>query len=234
MLDEYRFVDLSHIMVPGKEEYGLKLITHNTADLYPQYKVDKDTWYILQSLEMGSHCGTHVEFPYHHNRDGTDASRFPFERLIGPCVLFDFRHKKMNEAVSRGDIEDAETLAPESAIRPGDMVLFNFGVSRNYGTEKGHDRPYIAEEAVRWLADEKRINLIGSDASGIEVKGVPNQPNHQYLMDRGIPIIEFAANLDEVKTKRFTLFVLALPIQGLDSCPVRLTAMENKRRYDHG
>ena len=96
----------------------------------------------------------------------------------------------------------------------------------NYGTDKGHDRPFITHEAIQWLVSEKKINLIGSDASGIEVKGAPNQPNHQYLMDHEIPIIEFAANLNKLKKERFTLFVLALPIVGLDSCPVRLIAIE--------
>ena len=33
-------------------------------------------------------------------------------------------------------------------------------------------------------------------------------------------------NLDQLKKQRFTLFVLALPIEGLDSCPVRLIAIE--------
>lgn len=226
MFEDRRIVDLSHLMVPGKEEYGLELITHNTADIYPQYQVDRDTWYILQSINMGSHCGTHIEFPYHHNRTGMDAGSFPLDRLIGPCVLFDFTDKKKNEAVTREEIEAAGANDPELQVRPGDMLLFNFRVSGNYGTEKGHDRPYIAEEAVRWLADEKKINIIGSDASGIEVKGVANQPNHQYLMDREIPIIEFADNLDALKKKRFTLFVLALRIEGLDSCPVRLIAVE--------
>ena len=34
-----RIVDLSHKLYPGKEEYHLRLKTHNTADLYPQYPV---------------------------------------------------------------------------------------------------------------------------------------------------------------------------------------------------
>ena len=222
MITSKRIVDLSHRMVPGKEEYGLELEIHNTADLYPQYKVDKDTWYILQSVHIGSHCGTHIEFPYHHNRNGMDAGKFPLERLIGECVLLDFRYKKPNEWVTLDELQQIE-----SKINEGDMVMFNFGVSHNYGTSKGHDRPWISEQAIHWLVEEKKINIIGSDASGIEIKGVPNQPNHQFLMDHEIPIIEFAANLDELKKERFTLFVLALPIAGLDSCPVRLVALED-------
>ena len=102
LIKHKRIVDLSHRMVPGKEEYGLELEIHNTADLYPQYKVDKDTWYILQSVHMGSHCGTHIEFPYHHSRNGMDAGKFPLERLIGECVLLDFRYKKDNIRIEQG------------------------------------------------------------------------------------------------------------------------------------
>ena len=46
-------------------------------------------------------------------------------------------------------------------------------------------------------------------------------------MEHQIPIIEFAANLDKLKSKRFTLFVLAMPVWNLDSCPVRLVGLED-------
>ena len=216
-----RIVDLSHRMYPGKEEYGLELETHNVAELYPQYHVDDGVWYILQSVHMGSHCGTHIEFPYHHNREGLDAGSFPLDRLIGDCVLLDFTHKAFNEAVTLTEI-----TASAGKIKPGDMLLFNFGCAGNYGTPRAHERPYLTHESIVWLAETAKISLIGSDASGIEVKGAPNQPNHQFLMDRQIPIIEFAANLDDLRSERFTLLVLALPIAGLDSCPVRLIAIE--------
>lgn len=216
-----RIVDLSHTMYPGKEEYGLELETHETAELYPQYQVDEGVWYILQTVHMGSHCGTHIEFPYHHNRDGLDAADYPLEKLIGDCLLLNFRHKRPGEEVTLDEIK-----AYSEKIKENDMLLFDFDCSKNYGTEKGHDRPYISHGAIKWLIYEKKINLIGSDASGIEIKGVPNQPNHQLLMEHQIPIIEFAANLDALESERFTLLVLAMPIVGLDSCPVRLVAIE--------
>jgi arylformamidase len=170
---------------------------------------------------MSSHCGTHVEFPYHHKKDGMNAGNFPLERLIGDCLLLDFTYKKPDDAVTLEELQ-----ASDQKIKEGDMLLFNFNCSRLYYSEKAHERPYIATDGIKWLVLEKRINLIGSDASGIEIKGIPNQPNHQFLMDHGIPIIEFAANLDRLKRERFTLLVLALSIDGLDSCPVRLIAIE--------
>jgi arylformamidase len=218
-----RIVDLSHRLLPGQEEYGLSLKTHDTTELYPQYRKDPDVWYILQDIHISSHCGTHIEFPYHHNRHGMDAGNFPLERLICPAVLLDFRHKRPGDAVER-----EELVALEGKIRPGDGVLFHFDCARFYRTERAHERPYIDHEAIRWLIFAKKINLIGSDASGIEIKGVPNQPNHQLLMDNGVPIIEFAANLRDLGRERFTLLALALPVEGLDSCPVRLIAVEDE------
>ena len=224
MLRNKRIVDLSHELLPGKEEYHINLKTHFTDELYPNYIRDENVWYILQDVEMSSHCGTHIEFPYHHCRDGMDAAAFPIERLIGDCVLLDFRHKKANEAVT---LEELNGLGEK--IHKGDMLMFNFGCARFYRTERSHERPYIALDAIEWLIKEKEITLIGSDASGIEIKNVPNQPVHQLLMDNGIPIIEFAAHLNDLKTERFTLFVLALRVKGMDSCPVRLVALEDCR-----
>lgn len=216
-----RIVDLTHKLYPGREEYHLELETHFTDELYPEYKRDKDVWYILQDIRMSSHCGTHIEFPYHHNRNGLDAGNFPLERLIGEAVLLDFTHKQPGEVVTLEELRGRD-----AKIHIGDMVLFNFNCARFYRTPQSHERPQIAHEAIRWLITEKKIDLIGSDASGIEVKGAPNQPNHQLLMDNQIPIIEFAANLDQLRKERFILWVLALPVVGLDSCPIRLIAVE--------
>ena len=217
-----RFVDLSHRLLPDREEYHLRLKNVNTAERYSQYTVEEGFWYILQDVEISSHCGTHIEFPYHHNKNGLDAASFGLDRLIAPCVLIDFKYKAAGEAVTIDEIKKYDEL-----IKIGDSVLFNFGVTENYRTERSHVRPYLSMAAAEWLAEAKKINIIGSDASGLEIKGVPNQPIHQYLMERQIPIIEFAANLDALTKSRFMLFVLALAVEGLDSCPVRMVAYED-------
>ena len=218
-----RIVDLSHKLYPGKEEYHLELETHFTDDLYPQYKRDENVWYILQDINMSSHCGTHIEFPYHHNRYGMDAGNYPLEKLIGDALLLDFSRKKPFEAVTLEELKKYD-----GKILEGDLLMFYFNCARFYRTDRSHDRPYITNEAVRWLALEKKVGLIGSDASGIEVKGEPNQPNHQLLMENGIPVIEFAANLEKLTAERFTLVILPLCVEGLDSCPIRLIAIEDE------
>jgi arylformamidase len=107
------------------------------------------------------------------------------------------------------------------------MLMFNFNCAQFYGTPRSHDRPHLTYEAIEWLAVEKKIGLLGSDASGFEKKGVPNQPGHQMLMDHQIPVIESATNLDQLRKRKFTLLVLALSVEGLDACPVRLLGIED-------
>ena len=60
-----RIVDLSHEVVPGKEEYKLELETHFVDDLLPYYKGKRDPgdWYIMQEITMWDHVGTHIEAP---------------------------------------------------------------------------------------------------------------------------------------------------------------------------
>ena len=154
MIDKSKLVDLSHVMYPGKEEYGLELETHEAANLYPQYEVDDGFWYILQTMHMGSHCGTHIEFPYHHNKDGLHAGNYPLEHLIGSCVLLDFKYKKANDETTLDDL-----LEHESQIKKDDMILLNFGCSVNYGTSKSHDRPFVSHQGIRWLVEEKKSHL---------------------------------------------------------------------------
>ena len=104
-----RMVNLSHKMIPGEEEYRLKLKTFNTEELVPGIKRRKDVWYILQEIYMSSHTGTHIEFPYHHYEKGQDAYDFPVEKLIGDAVVLDFSHKKDNEEISLKDIMNSDS-----------------------------------------------------------------------------------------------------------------------------
>ena len=216
-----KVVDLSHQLIPGMEEFQLDLSRKNMVEEHPEYKTDKDVWYIISEICMSSHTGTHIEMPFHHNKDGWDCATFPMERLIKRGLVLDFSHKKTDEEITLDEIK-----VHEERIHEGDNVIFNFGTAANYRTEKMHNRPYLSEESVRWLADIKKVNLIGTDATGIEVRGEggKNQPNHQYLMDRQIPLIESMTNLENLEDG-FTLFVLPVAVQGLDSFPVRVIAV---------
>ena len=207
-----RVVDLSHRLYPGSEQYTLE-VTHRGDRNTPEGD-------IMSSVYMWSHVGTHVEAMLHFLWDGTDAAGLPIERLMGPAIVVDFRHKGVNEPISLEEMKQA------GDIEVGDRVLVMTGRHVQYRTPQSHDRPYITEEACRWLVDDRKINCLGTDSSGFEVRGVSHHPNHQILNYAGVPVIECMNNLVELRSKRVYLIALPLPITELDASPVRAIAID--------
>lgn len=207
-----RLVDLTHVLQPEKEQYTLEVTMRGDR---PGSEGD-----IMTAVYMWSHVGTHVEAPLHFLRDGADTSQIPIEALFGPAIVLDFRHKETNEPISREELEKA------GDIQIGDRVITMTGRDNLYRTLKSHDRPYIEEEAARWLVEDRKIRCLGTDSSGFEVRGVAHYPNHRLFTQAGIPIIECLANLTSLKTQRIFFVGLPIPVIGLDASPIRAIAIE--------
>ena len=219
-----RIVDLSHEMIPGQEEYGLELESRFIEEVYPRFKRRPDVWYILQTVRMSSHVGTHIEFPRHFDPNGLDSASFPLEHLIGPACVLDFRHKADDEAISLQDVEAFDEL-----IHQGDIVFLHTGRHITHNTPVAHHRPYLTPEATRWLVEQKGVRVIGVDATGIEVKGTDYHPVHSILLkEHGCALIEAVGDLSQLRRKRFEAWILPLKMRGLDACPIRLLAVEDE------
>lgn len=207
-----RIVDLTHVLQPFKEQYTLEV-----AQRGKRQGPEGD---IMSLVYMWSHVGTHVEAPLHFLTDGGDTASLPLEKLMGPAIVLDFRHKAVNEAISLAEIQAA------GDIQVGERVLTMTGRHTQYRTPQSHDRPYITEEAVRWLVEDRKINCLGTDSSGFEVRGVSHHPDHRLLNNAGIPVLECLNNLVELRQQRVFLIALPWPVIGLDACPVRAIAIE--------
>lgn len=228
MLTGKRIVDLSHEMWPGQEEYGLTLESRFVDEVYPTYKRRADIWYVLQTVTMSSHVGTHIEFPHHFDEQGLDSAAFPLDRLIGPACRLDFRHKADNEAITVADVQHYADL-----IQPGDRVFLQTGRFVNHNTPAAHHRPYLTPEATRWLIEQKDIALIGVDATGIEVKGTDYHPVHTILLkEHQRALIEAVGDLRQLRHARFWVWILPLKLHGLDACPIRLLAIEDEESIE--
>lgn len=209
-----RIVDLTHVLQPFKEQYTLEV-----AQRGKRQGPEGD---IMSVVYMWSHVGTHVEAPLHFLTDGGDAASLPVEKLMGPAIVLDFRDKGVNEAITLEEIKAA------GDIQVGDRILILTGRHTQYRTPQSHDRPYITEEAVRWLVEDRKINCMGTDSSGFEVRGVSHHPNHRLLNHAGIPVLECLNNLVELRQQRVFLIALPWPVVGLDACPVRAIAIESE------
>jgi arylformamidase len=222
VLQHLRPVELSHVLVPGEEEYKLEVENRFVEDLLPDYVGLRPATadYIISEVSMWSHVGTHLEAPYHYFRDREDVSRVRLESVVGECTLLQFTDRGPGEAVTADDLAERG-----GDVRRGDIVFVRTDQG-HYRTPQSHDRPYFTEEAIGWLV-EKGISCLGVDCSGIEARGTPGQPNHVRLFEHGIPLIEHLTGLDRLASTRF--FVVAVPwrVRGLDASPVAVVAFED-------
>jgi arylformamidase len=214
-----RIVELSHRIIPGQEHFELEARIDDVTNVLPEVKHRSDVWYVLGAVTYCTHIGTHIEVPFHHLEEGADVADFPFRQLIAPLVVLDFRHKKDQEAITLDEVK-----AHDARIHAGDIVFIRTGMDDLYRTERWNEQPHLTIEANNWLV-EKRIACLGSDAAGLEVPGTDYQPNHQAIFRAGIPMIESATNLGQVQNGQYIIFILPLPIEGLEASPLRIIAI---------
>src|SRR3989338_11235210 len=58
----------------------------------------------VSELKFGSHCGTHIDAPYHFEENGIRIDQIPLDYLVGNATVFDIRNKE------KIDLEDIKTL----------------------------------------------------------------------------------------------------------------------------
>jgi arylformamidase len=231
MMEFGRLIELSHRMVPGKEEFPLEIQTFNADEVMARterqdsMRIERreDTWYILQEVKMGSHVGTHVEFPYHRLKNGKSAASYPLDRLVGDAVLLNFAHKSAGQEITRQEVIDVGVK-----ILPGDIVFIRTDMHKLWKTPRAHDRPVLSIEATQYLVEEVGVHCIGTDATGLELRGRDDQPVHTILFTHDVAMVESLTNLDLLQSTRFKVIMLPLMVEGLDACPVRVVAIEEE------
>jgi len=214
MFEHTRIIDLTHVLLPGQEQYSLEVKQRNERT--------GETGDIMSDVYFWSHVGTHVEVPLHFYTNGKDTSQLPLDVFMGPAIRLDFRHKEVNEAITLEDFKAA------GDIQIGEHVILWEGRENQYRTSKSHQRPYVTEEALEWLLEDRKIKLLGTDSSGFEVRGVSGHPNHTRFFKHDAAVLECLRNLGEIRHQHFYLLALPLPVQHLDACPVRALALEDE------
>ncbi|MCC8164756.1 MAG: cyclase family protein [Planctomycetes bacterium] len=219
-----RIVDLSITLKPTDAARKLRLRRIQVESFNPDVRELAGQWYIAHEVEFTSHIGTHIETPYHINPAGSDLATLPLDTLCGEAVLLDLPGLDDEQPIGPELLMEAEARA--GGIHPGDMVLVNIHYARFYGTAKYDRSPFFTIDAITFLKN-RGIKFLGVDANGAEVPHDDSHPNHHALLDAGIPIIENVANLDSLQRKRFHLFAFPVAIEGLESFPIRLVAIED-------
>ena len=222
MLSENDVVVLSQIIEEGREFFKLHTRVEDVTKTLPDTHHREDIWYVLGEVTFCTHVGTHIEAPFHHVKDGMDVSELPVYKLIGPCVVLDFSHKKDKEAITYDEVSKYDDL-----IQEGDFVFIRTGMDKYYGTPRWMEMPHLTEDANEWLIS-KHIGCLGMDSAGLEIPDTDYQPNHTSLFKAKIPQIESLTNLDKIENGKYIVIVLPLPIKGLDASPLRVIAIRKE------
>lgn len=75
-INNYRVIDLSRTLTPGKEAFKLELNAFFVDEYMDYVKRKENDWYIVEELLACSHVGTHIEMPLHHVKEGKDCAEF--------------------------------------------------------------------------------------------------------------------------------------------------------------
>ena len=231
-----KIIDLSHALFVGKENRKLEKSAvlvdmrgpKSTTSTIPidglaNIPIPEGQYFLMHELEINNHAGTHIELPSHCLKDGADLAHTPLELLVGEAVFLNLDDGDTSTEVGADRIKKAAEGA--GGIRAGDICFCQFGWDKYFRTDKYMISPYFALDAIEWLVAQK-IKLFGADIGLIERPGNPVHDNHLVLFKQNVSVIENLAHLDQVDGNRAFVLVLPVNIDGLDSMPVRIVALQ--------
>ena len=211
---EVELFDLTEPLYSGmpvsKREAGVRVDIRTTHE---------DEGFASSAITLGTHCGTHVDAPYHFFADGLTIDQLPLSLCFGPAVVLDVRAAGMRITA------DALVRAAELAggFSPGAFALLWTGWDRMVGTPAMYDHPYLTEDAAAYLVARACL-LVAIDAIGVDDSDGGEFPAHALLLRSGIPIVENLRGLDQLGSGVFGCAVVPLRIRGGDASPVRVIA----------
>mgnify|MGYP001055781436 FL=1 len=184
----------------------------------------------LRVVDLTSHLGTHCECPYHHDDSWPSVAEMPLTSFLGRA-LYVVLDLPANHQITGEDLE----RAIGDRVREGDVVLLDsphklppFTPATNGPDDH---RLVVGENSAKWFA-AKKVKCVGfGDGVSIEDCQENVKPFHDILMAQNIVFLEVLKNLELLRTDTFFISYSPLPILGLDSCPVRVYAIEGLAEF---
>jgi len=170
-------------------------------------------------ISLGSHLGTHIDAPRHFIKNGISIDQISLNRLMGKVTILEFHNLEDNSPITPEMLKDKQLSK---------RIIFYFGWGKHWKTDrffKGY--PYFTKDALEYLVSQ-RVELIGMDTpspddSRIELGSERDSENHKFLLERGVIIIEYLANLEYLKDLGgWNIVAMPLKLKGADGSPARV------------
>lgn len=218
-----RIVDLTKALDSKTETRRCHLYRFNTGGPIPDFHT---------IMDLTSHLGTHCECPYHHDDNWPSVAELPLTTFMGRAVYVDFKDTVAPYThITAADLDRAAA----GRIKDGDVVIIDSAYKLTPFTEatntEADKRLLIGKESAEWFRDHK-VKCVGfGDGVSIENNNEDVKPFHDILMAENIVFLEVLKNLDKLQKDVFFISYSPLPIMGLDSCPVRVYAIEGLAEF---
>ncbi len=210
-----QIIDLSLPLSPSMPCYP----GDDTFALFPQHQHHHDG-FLVSTLRMGLHNGTHVDAPFHYLQHGASIAELPLDRFIGPGCVLDVTAKP-------GEI--FWSAAELAAIQPGDIVLIHTGWDRwaNSPEYFSKEWPGLSLQGARQLISAG-VKAIGLDTPSIDAPPAlaAGAPAHLAAAQAGLPIFECLRNLNLLFNTPFLFSAPPLAIHSAEASPVRALAIK--------
>lgn len=163
----------------------------------------------VSTITMSTHCGTHVDSPFHFLQQGATTENTPLTPYIGRCIVLDVKGKGEPPVVPPEALE---------ALPNVERILLR--------TRENHDSSTF-DEAFCSLGPqaanacvEMGLKLIGIDTPSMDTCESKELPSHHILLHGGVVLLE-NIDLTGVPEGFYELIALPLRIVGSDASPVR-------------
>lgn len=187
----------------------------------PWSKIQTDG-YNLELLFLSSHTGTHIDAPFHFDKNGIKIHQIAPSRLISNAILIKIT-KGPNQQINKVDIINFEKKYEK--IEDYSTIILATGWQKNLGKKSFFkDNPGLSSSAAKYLIS-KKINLIGIDSPSIDVGSDGKFAVHNILSKNNILIVENLCNLEKIPGIHFKLIVLPLKLKDATGSPVRAIAV---------
>jgi arylformamidase len=159
------------------------------------------------AVRLSTHCGTHVDAPFHFDEQGRKIDELSLEVFVGKAFVI---HIPNRPQISRKDLSRDWQAATRLLLRtdawPNPQIF-------------PKQIPVIDRDVPDWLGSHG-IVLLGLDVPSVDELDSQDLPNHHALARNHIAILE-SLNLKNVEEGLYDLIAAPLKLVGADAAPVR-------------
>ena len=162
----------------------------------------------VSEVTMGTHCGTHIDAPFHFIKGGKTVDSIGLDTFVGMAYVAEYCGIVSGTAAAE-ILEKAKKQNPEAAMR----ILI-----------KGDAE--VSSEAAKVFADSG-ILLLGNESQTVGPEAAPMEV-HLILLGAGIVLLE-GIRLAEVPEGSYFLNAAPLNLSGADGSPCRAVLIAAER-----